>query len=68
MLINPNKTMERKRCALSPIFNNTYERDEGAFFLMPLITRRDEKSERERERKAEKKNLHFFANPPVCLT
>ena len=62
MLINPNKTMERGReresCALSPIFNNMRTICEGAFFLMPLITRG------ERRKKLAFSSLSF---QPSCL-
>ena len=64
MLINPNKTMERgerERCALSPIFNNMRTICEGAFFLMPLITRG------ERRRRRRRRKLAFFSNPSCRL-
>ncbi len=38
MLINPNKTMERKKYALSTIFNK-HTIDKSARFLMALVTR-----------------------------
>lgn len=63
MLINPNKTMERKRCALSPIFNNIRSTKVHSFSCH--LSCEDERTQRRRRRR--KKKLLHFSTPPVCL-